>query len=140
MVQFINIVKGFNDKVNSGEKDVELHNWLALLTKFTDDKNQNMKLLPYKLTNSIDSHFSHYWKNDWLGKIESNDIYLSTLPWSVRRKIMTNYLFKDIFYNFRSFFMTFDYKESKYLYKISFGFKPRKFEKHEVIYDEGDDV
>ena len=53
---------------------------------------------------------------------------------------MTNYLFKDIFYNFRSFFMTFDYKESKYLYKISFGFKPRKFEKHEVIYDEGDDV
>jgi len=64
MVQFINIVKGFNDKVNSGEKDVELHNWLALLTKFTDDKNQNMKLLPYKLTNSIDSHFSHYWKND----------------------------------------------------------------------------
>jgi len=60
MVQFINIVKNFNEKVNNGEKDVELHNWLALLTKFTDD----VKPLPYKLTNSIDTHFAHYWKND----------------------------------------------------------------------------
>lgn len=76
MVQFINIVKNFNEKVNNGEKDVELHNWLALLTKFTDD----VKPLPYKLTNSIDTHFAHYWKNDRLGKIESNDIYLNTLP------------------------------------------------------------
>lgn len=53
---------------------------------------------------------------------------------------MTNYLFKDIFYNFRSFFMTFDYKDSKYLTNISFGLKPRKFDKNEIIYDEGDDV
>jgi len=53
---------------------------------------------------------------------------------------MTNYLFKDIFYNFRSFFLTFEHKDSKYLYKISFGLRPWKFEKNEIIFDEGDDV
>jgi hypothetical protein len=56
---------------------------------------------------------------------------------------MTNYLFEDIFYRFRPFFHTYEYKESKFLYDISFGFMPRRFEpspEDEIIYQEDDEV
>jgi CRP-like cAMP-binding protein len=53
---------------------------------------------------------------------------------------MTNYMFKDVFYNFRQFFLTYENRETKFLYEVSFGFKPRLFEKKEIIYEEGDEV
>lgn len=53
---------------------------------------------------------------------------------------MTNYLFKDIFYNFRQFFLTYENRETKFLYEVSFGFRPRQFKKGEVIFEEGDEV
>ena len=56
---------------------------------------------------------------------------------------MIHYLFDDIFYKFRFFFNSQKYKDSKFLYVISFGLKPRKFEPNEdekLIYDEEDEV
>ncbi len=56
---------------------------------------------------------------------------------------MIHYLFDDIFYKFRFFFNSQKYKDSKFLYDISFGLKPRKFEANDdekLIYDEEDEV
>ena len=56
---------------------------------------------------------------------------------------MIHYLFDDIFYKFRFFFNSQDYKDSKFLYDVSFGLKPRKFdctEEDKLIYDEEDEV
>lgn len=56
---------------------------------------------------------------------------------------MIHYLFDDVFYKFRFFFNYNKYKDSKFLYDISFGLKPRRFYPHEdekVIYDEEDEV
>ena len=53
---------------------------------------------------------------------------------------MINYLFQDIFYKFRQFFKTFENRESEFLYDISFGFMPRKFDENEIVYDEEDEV
>jgi len=56
---------------------------------------------------------------------------------------MTNYLFEDLFYKFRMFFNTQENRESRFLYDVSFGFMPRKFEPTEedkIIYDEEEEV
>jgi hypothetical protein len=56
---------------------------------------------------------------------------------------MIHYLFDDIFYKFRFFFNFQEYKDHKFLYDISFGLKPRKFEANDdekLIYDEEDEV
>jgi hypothetical protein len=67
---------------------------------------------------------------------------------------MVHYLFDDVFYKFRSFFNTIKNENSKFLYDISFGLKPRIFKPGEavasihldgndqdiVIYDEEDEV
>lgn len=43
-------------------------------------------------------------------------------------------------YKFRQFFNTFENRETNFLYDITFGFLPRKFNETEIIYDEEDDV
>lgn len=56
---------------------------------------------------------------------------------------MTDYLFKDIFFKFRHFFHSKEYRDSKFLYDISFGFMPRRFDTSDedwIIYDEEDEV
>lgn len=135
MGKFISIIQSYNEWTVVEDKGIDLHNWLALLTKFTDDKP-----LPHSLINSIDMHFSHFWKQDRLLKIGSKALYLATLPRTVKWTVMTNYLFKDLFYNFRQFFLTFENRETKFLYEVSFGFRPRMFSKKEIIYEEGDEV
>lgn len=56
---------------------------------------------------------------------------------------MIQYLFDDVFYKFRLFFNTSKHNDSKFLYDISFGLKPRQFlmdDDSSMIYDEEDDV
>ena len=56
---------------------------------------------------------------------------------------MTNYLFEDIFYKFRMFFHTNENRDSRFLYDVSFGFMPRRFETTDddkIIYDEEEEV
>jgi hypothetical protein len=78
MSKFISIIQDYNDKTTEEDKSIDLHNWLALLTKFTNDKP-----LPHSLINSIDLHFSHYWKNDRLIRILAKKHYFETLPRAV---------------------------------------------------------
>ncbi len=56
----------------------DLHNWLTLLTKYT-----NNKPLPKTLVSQIERHFTYYWANDRLASITVNDGYLAALPESI---------------------------------------------------------
>jgi hypothetical protein len=65
------------------------------------------------------------------------------LPSGIKRSIIVHYLFDDIFYNFRIFFNPEKYKDSKFLYDVSFGLQPRHFtsdDDENIIYDEEAEV
>jgi len=126
-----------------------LHNWLTLLTRYT-----NNKPLPKYLSSQIERHFSYYWNNDRLASITHNSEYLQMLPKSLQNQIMNMYLFEDIFFRYRRFFNIYadDSKigqdlyldaNSRFLYDFAFGFMPRQFEatdEDSIIYDEEDEV
>jgi hypothetical protein len=61
MGSFIEIISNYDKKMGSVDKGTELHNWMTLLTRFT-----NNKPLPKSLINQIDNHFAYYWSNDRL--------------------------------------------------------------------------
>ncbi len=69
-----------------------------------------------------------------------DDPYVQALPALVKRKIITNYLFSDVFFHFRHFFNSKEYEDSEFLYEIAFGFMPRKFKAGTTIYDEMEQV
>lgn len=65
------------------------------------------------------------------------------MPREIKRSLMVQFLFDDVFYKFRNFFKTRKYQQSKFLYDVAFNLKPRQFfpDKDKcVIYDEEDDV
>jgi len=134
MGSFIDIITTYNEKIGKPDESIDLHSWMNLLTRFT-----NNKPLPKNLITQIDNHFEHYWKKDRLGYLSRDDEYLNALPRSIKRLIMVHYLFDDVFYQFRLFFDTQKNWDSKFLYDIAFGFKPRNFiasRDTRLIYDE----
>jgi len=74
------------------------------------------------------------------------------MPGGIKRGIIIHYLFDDVFYNFRNFFCqipkgksqyTSTPKDSKFLYEVAFGLKPRKFlanVEENLIYEEEQEV
>ena len=50
------------------------------------------------------------------------------------------YIFLDLLYDFRAFFNDNCRSASEYMYYMSFGFLPRKFDKGELIYKEGEEI
>jgi len=119
-----------------------LRNWLTLLSRFT-----NKKPLPRSLYNRISQHFDYFWTYDRLAAIHQHSETLNELPKSMKRKLMTNYLFEDIFKNFKFFFKSTkdSNREQKFLYDVSYGFLPREFDPEnekddEIIYNEEDEV
>jgi len=111
---------------------------MTLLTRFRENKP-----LPNSLYRQINQHFKYYWLNNRLSQVQKDNKFINALPRSIKRGIVVHYLFDDIFFNFRFFFNPQKYKDSKFLYDVAFGLKPRHFsEKDEenVIYDEEEEV
>lgn len=113
-----------------------------MLSRFT-----NMKSLPKSLYNKIDAHFDFFWAYDRLAAIHQHSETLSELPKSMKRKLMTSYIFHDIFTEFKYFFKSSQdsNREQKFLYDISYGFLPRNFNPSvdpddQVIYVDEDEV
>ncbi len=151
MGSFISIITRF-ESISGGKNDSpDLHNWMTLLTRFIDNKP-----LPRTLINEIDTHFQHYWASNRLGYVSKDNEFLNALPRSIKKSVIVHYIFDDVFYKFRSFFNTIKNENSKFLYDIAFGLKPRVFKPGEtshgvmsssststqemVIYDEEDEV
>ena len=138
MGQFINIVHGLDDLYAEKDESAELHQWLSLLNRFTK-KKQIKKTLQLE----IDDHFNYYWANDRLANLNEKPEFLKALPKSIKKNIMVQFLYDDVFYRFKGFFHTRKYLDSKFLYDVAFNLKPRQFfpEAYRcVIYDEEDEV
>ena len=119
-----------------------MRNWLTILTRYT-----NKKPLPLSLYNQISAHFDYFWTYDRLSLIQQHSETLNELPSSMKRKLMTNYVYEDIFKNFKFFFKSScdSSRELNFLYDVSFGFLPRNFdpvfdEDDRYIYHEEDEV
>ena len=110
---------------------------MTLLTRFRD------KPLPNSLYRQINQHFKYFWQNNRLSQVQKDNEFINALPRQIKRGIIVHYLFDDIFYNFRFFFNPQANKDSKFLYDVAFGLKPRHFsekEEENVIYDEEEEV
>ncbi len=117
-----------------------LRNWMTLMMRFTGDKP-----LSKTLNKQIETHFAYFWQHDRLQSINQHYDKLTDLPKAMRRKLLTTYIFEDVFHKFMHFFKTRERKESKFLYDISFGFMPRYFNPNidnedKIIYCEEDEV
>jgi potassium voltage-gated channel Eag-related subfamily H protein 8 len=123
MGSFIEIISNYEKRMGREDRGTELHNWMTLLTRFT-----NNKPLPKSLINQIDSHYAYFWANDRLNAIQDNDEFLNALPNQIKRYIIKQYLFDDVFFRFRLFFNTQENNDSTFLYDIAFGLRPRKFD------------
>lgn len=137
MGSFIEIISTFNQNLGNEEHTFELHNWMVLLTRYSE------KPLPNSLYRQINQHYKYYWEHNRLSQLQGGNDYLKFLPRQMKRSIVIHYLFDDIFYNFRLFFNPQKNKESKFLYDVAFGLEPRQFSANEdenVIYDEEDEV
>lgn len=138
MGSFISIIQKFDDLLDEKDESNDLHNWLALVRRFNDNKP-----LSEDLIKAIDNHFAHYWKNDRLDAVSTNNEFLKALPRNIKRSVMLQYIFDDVLHKFRIFFNTTKNIDSKFLYDISFGLKPRQFlpdDSTSMIYDEEDEV
>ena len=68
---------------------------------------------------------------------------MNALPRALKRTVMVNFLWDDVFYKFRFFFDSAKNTNSKYLYDIAFGIYPKRFDgtdEDRIIYVEGDNV
>ena len=139
MNSFIDIISTFNQNLGGNEEQTfDLHNWMTLLTRFRDNKP-----LPNSLYKQINQHFKYFWVNNRLSQVHKDNEFINILPKSIKRGIIVHYLFDDIFYNFRFFFNPQKNKDSKFLYDVAFGLKPRQFSERadeNVIYDEEEEV
>jgi len=75
MGNFIEIISNYEKKMGVVDKSGDLHNWLILLTRFT-----NNQPLPKLLTAQIESNFSYFWAQDRLACLNTDDQYLEALP------------------------------------------------------------
>ncbi len=120
MGSFIQIVLGFDDLTEEKDDSSGLHQWLNLLNRFTKKKS-----IKRSLQAEIDDHFKHYWANNRLVEVTEKAEFMKALPRVIKKNIMVQFLYDDVFYKFKNFFQTRKYAESKFLYDISYNLKPR---------------
>lgn len=64
MGSFIEIIQNYEKKMGVVDKSSDLHNWMTLITRFT-----NNKPLPKSLATQIENHFTYFWANDRLASL-----------------------------------------------------------------------
>ena len=101
MGNFIEIITNYDQKMGVIDRGTDLHNWMTILSRYT-----NNKPLPRKLINKIEANFAYYQANDRINTLHPDDEYLSQMPRYIKRTIMRNYIFQDVFFKFKSFFNT----------------------------------
>lgn len=137
MGSFTELISSYDKKMGVSDKGSDLQNWLSLLGKFSKNKPFSSDLIK-----KIDKHFAYFWKNDRNASISKNDPYLTSLPKSLKLKVM-EFLWGDIFNKFANFFLYYSVNKEKFFkfyYDISFCLLPRRFLPGEIIYKPNEDI
>jgi hypothetical protein len=82
MGNFIEIISNYDKKMGVVDRAGDLQNWLTLLTRFT-----NNKPLDKKIVQEIEDHFQYFWSQYKLTSITPDDPYLACLSKSTRREV-----------------------------------------------------
>jgi len=108
---------------NQTEDEKQLNKWLLLLRRF----NNGGKALNKSLREDLIKHFKYFWANNRTATLMEKKEYFDALPRDIKRKIMTEYLFKDLFSEkrFKDFLDNGESMDPDFLYDLSFGLKPR---------------
>ena len=101
MGKFIDIVLSCKDN-NMSENEKQLNKWMLLLRRF-----KNGKALSKGLRDDLNYHFRHFWDNNRAAALLEKKDFFDSLPKNIRRHLMTNYLYVDIFSN-KIFYEFFD--------------------------------
>lgn len=146
--QFSDMIVAGDTESDQDKSAFELHNWTTMLRRF-----RNNNPLPTTLYLQINAHFKFFWSNNRVGDLMAEgDDFHRRMPGGIKRGIVIHYLFDDVFYNFREFFCHIPAKgkkfaptprDSKFLYEVAFGLKPRKFHAkndEDLIYEEEEEV
>lgn len=141
MGSFIEIIQNYDQRMGNDNNGSDLNNWTLLLGRFSS------KPLSTQLVNQIDSHFSHFWAQNRLNNMSQDDEYLNQCPKSIKYHILLHYLFDDVIFRFRAFFIpSYEDKpifDENFLFEVSFGLIPAKFDvqpEDSLILDEEDEV
>lgn len=86
-------------------------------------------------------HFKYFWENNRTATLLEKKDYFDSLPRDIKRKLMKDYLYEDIFRHrgpYSDFFDNGEAMDPDFLYDVSFGLQPRQFwptEKDCFIYE-----
>lgn len=132
-----NAIQIINELASLTSDSVSKNDFNIWISNITNDKGA----IPKELKINIIDHFSYYWRRDRLANIanfsrednfslDCTDTFFSEIPQKIKKEIF-QYLFSDIYHNFKFFF--------RYFYKARFEitrlFQPRHFLLNKIILD-----
>jgi hypothetical protein len=79
---------------------MELHEWL-----FKTVPRVGSGKLPTSVNSEINDFFVYYWANHRFRRIEEGEEFYARLPKKIQQGLINNYLYEDVFYEFRNFFV-----------------------------------
>lgn len=118
MNEFIGIILELKGNYQT-EEEKNLNKWMILLRRF----NSGGKSLSKDLREDIVKHFNYFWANNRTSTLLEKKDYFDSLPRDIKRQLMKEYLFEDVFtqFRFRDFFDNGELMDPDFLYDISFG-------------------
>lgn len=101
MGNFIEILLNYKTITADNNESEDLTKWLNVLAKFSKTRKLNKDLIK-----RLENYFEYYWQRDrnFATKKDEDLRFMSELPKQIRRKIYTEFLFKDFLYNFKAYF------------------------------------
>jgi len=127
MGNFSDVVSNYDKKMGNDDLEGELQSWIANLSRFNKQSP-----IPASLVAEIYDFFQYFWKNYRILSIVEDESYLQALPESLYNDLM-RYLFGDIFYTFRFFFLP---QYPQFRDKIAMSLYPRIWDKGELIIEQ----
>ena len=139
MGNFIEIISNQEQKMGYVDKSPELDRWMIELQRFNDQAP-----LKVSLADEIFKSQNYFWGNNRLICFNELDKEFLSIPEGIKIQMVCNYLFRDIFDDFKSFFTEEIQNDKFFLYHFTKGLMPRKFDYtcslDRIIYDEGQEV
>ena len=99
MGNFIENISEWEIKMGLVDKTGDLESWVLSLSRYA--KNQPLPTLLHK---RIDDDFNYLWANDRLISFSQGEDAINILPVKIKRQLVSEYLFVDIFHTFNRFF------------------------------------
>jgi hypothetical protein len=95
------------------------------------------------LVEEIYTNQNYFWSNDKLVCLNEEDVEFRAIPEDIKIQIVCNYLFKELFDSFTFFLQPEISADQKFLFALSRGLMPRRFdaiENDKIIYEENQEV